>query len=95
MLALMMENPHVRVDCSSPNVRGPVEAMSYFQPPSRVVKSDDHLWTPFVGLINDINTFKEPRLTSECIKVPFKLRLLCIGLCEGAGWEQTRSIFTI
>lgn len=95
MLALMMENPHVRVDCSSPNARGPVEAMSYFQPPSRAVKSDDHLWTPFVGLINYINTFKEPHLTSECIKVLFKWCLLCVRLREGTGWEQTRSIFTI
>lgn len=53
-----------------------MEAMSYFQPLLTCVKSDDHLSTPFVDLINCINSFKGPQLTTKLNNMLLKLYLL-------------------
>ena len=74
MLALLMENPHVRADCSSPDAWGaggrrPRAILRH----SHVCNCADHLSTPFVDFINYINTFKGPQLTAKLNKALLKL----------------------
>lgn len=52
------------------------------------VKSDDHLSTPFVDLINYINTFKGPQLTTKLNEALLKLYLLYIIMyVQEQGWN--------
>lgn len=96
MLALLMENPHVRVDCSSPDAWGaggrrPWAILGH----SHVFNSADHLSTPFVKFINSTNTFKGPPLTAELNKALLKLCLLLHNVHAATVLERTCSIFAI
>lgn len=86
MQALLMENPHVRVDCSSPDAWGLAEGgHELFWATLTFVA--DHLLTPFVKFINCINTFKGPPLTAELNKTLFKLYLRYIMYMQQQCWN--------
>ncbi len=55
---------------------------------SHVCNSADHLSTPFVDFINDINTFKGPQLTAKLNKVLLKSYLLYIMYTQQQFWNR-------
>lgn len=65
MLALLMENPRVEVDCSSRDAQGAGAGHELFPAALTCVESNGHLSTRFVDLVRYINTFEGAQSTAK------------------------------
>lgn len=65
MLALLMENPHVGLDCSSCDAQEAGAGHELFSDALTCVESNSHLSTGFVDLVRYINTFEGAQSTAN------------------------------